>query len=306
MKRTIGIIIMVFLSAFPLSAEADTKIAVLISNEGTPFEEALSGFQDVFRRQGIQAEIDLYRLAGDPARATAIVQKLKNGSAKVLYTIGSLATDTAAGEIHDIPIVACMIVRADNYRKTDNITGVVLEFPLETQFKWIRQFLPNSRNVGVVYNPRENRERIESAVRVAQKMGLVLFAQEADAPRDLPVALDMLERNVDALWGVVDNVVLTPQTTKNILLFSFRNSIPFIGLSESWVKAGALFSLDGDYADIGMQCGEVTLKVLRGTPPGSIPWAPPRKVLHSLNLNTARQMKIRIPDELISTARRVY
>ena len=73
-----------------------------------------------------------------------------------------------------------------------------------------------------------------------------------------------------------------------------------------WVKAGALFSLDWDYRDLGAQCGEMALQVLHGVPPGSIPAAVPRKVLYSVNRNTAQQMKITIPGQFLQGARNVF
>ncbi|MCD6581287.1 MAG: hypothetical protein J7K90_05755 [Desulfuromusa sp.] len=73
-------------------------------------------------------------------------------------------------------------------------------------------------------------------------------------------------RNVGVLYSSKENranvMVLNPKTAKNILLFSFRNKIPFIGLSNAWVKAGALYALERDYDDIGQQSAEQCVQVL--------------------------------------------
>ena len=50
---------------------------------------------------------------------------------------------------------------------------------------------------------------------------------------------------------------MTPQTAEPILLSTLKNKIPLVGLSSSWVKAGALYALDRDYVDIGLQSGEL-------------------------------------------------
>jgi putative ABC transport system substrate-binding protein len=93
---------------------------------------------------------------------------------------------------------------------------------------------------------------------------------------------------------------------KHILLFSFQNRIPFIGLSPPWVKAGALYSLSWDYIDIGMQCGEMALKIFQGLSVQSIPTATPRKVGYVLNLTTANHMKIKVSDDLIRGAYQIF
>ncbi|MCA9452115.1 MAG: hypothetical protein KC584_05745, partial [Nitrospira sp.] len=68
------------------------------------------------------------------------------------------------------------------------------------------------------------------------------YAKQVETPQELPDALDSLPGNADVLWGFTDSVVFSPETVKGILLFSFRNRIPFVGLSTSWVKAGAVYA----------------------------------------------------------------
>jgi len=81
-----------------------------------------------------------------------------------------------------------------------------------------------------------------------------------------------------------------------------RRAVP----SAAWVKAGALYSLDWDYADLGAQCGEIAARVLQGSPPASIPAAAPRKVQYTLNLYTASQMKLKLSDQMIGGAQQTY
>jgi len=123
--------------------------------------------------------------------------------------------------------------------------------------------------------------------------------------QELPDALDSLNKRADVLWGVADQIVLNPQTVKPILLFSLRNRIPFVGLSATWVKAGALYALDRDYKDIGRQCGELALKILQGTAPSALPPVPPRKVVYSVNLKTAHLLKLDLGGQVLQAAQTV-
>jgi putative ABC transport system substrate-binding protein len=187
-----------------------------------------------------------------------------------------------------------------------NTTGVTLDFPLETQFMMLRRFLPEERFVGVLYNPQENGDLIPNASKHANKHKFILVAEEVVLPRDLPAAMDKLVDEVDVLWSVTDRTVMRPQTARQILLFSYRNRIPLVGLSSKWVKSGALYSLDRDYEDIGAQCGEMAIKVLNGSSVDTIPPETPRKLLYSINLKTARHMKLKLPDSLINNASNLY
>ena len=100
--------------------------------------------------------------------------------------------------------------------------------------------------------------------------------------------------------------MLSPQTAEAILLFSFRSGVPFVGLSSSWVKAGALYALDRDYKDLGSQCGELAIKVLQGTKPSMLPIVPPRKTLYSLNQKTADHMKLEFSPLIMKNAQQIF
>ena len=274
------------------------KIAVLVSSNDAPFTETVAGFSDHFAAQGYSAGYEFYRLDGDPAKAGPAVQKIKAGGAKLVFTVGSAATDAAVKGITDIPIVACLVLRTESLKKGGNATGVGLEFPLETQVAWMQRFLPRSSTIGVIYNAGENQQKVDAAAEAARKAGLKLETEQVRSPQDVPAALNNLSKRVDALWGIPDSIMLSPTIAKNVLLFSFRNSIPVVGPSASWVKAGALYSLDWDYADLGRQCGEMADRILKGAQPSSIAVASPRTVKYTLNLVTARQMKLALPEKI--------
>ena len=77
------------------------------------------------------------------------------------------------------------------------------------------------------------------------------------------------------------------------------------GLVLWLVAAGALYALDRNYADIGLQCGEVAGKILGGAKAGSIPVTGPRKVAYSLNLKTASVLNVEFPEDILKGAQQV-
>jgi putative ABC transport system substrate-binding protein len=284
---------------------AEVRVAVIVSQDAAPYEEALGGFRSHLEQQGVKAMIDVYPLHGDGAGADAALQRARQDRVQLLLTLGSLGTQAAMRLVQDTPIIAGLVLKAEDLGRSANTTGVVLEFPVETELRWMQRLLPGQRNVGVLFNPAENQGRIDAAVRAAGEMGLTLHARKVESPKDLPGALDSLNKRAEVLWGIADQVVLNPQTVKPILLFSLHNRIPFVGLSATWVKAGALYALDRDYGDIGRQCAEMALKILQGAAPGSVPPAPPRKVFYSVNMKTARVLKLDIQAGLLQGAQSV-
>jgi putative tryptophan/tyrosine transport system substrate-binding protein len=305
---TLVTVLLFLVDVRPLAVAADSgPILMVTSQETNPYKEVLTGFRQYFaNRNGTTALLEEHSLQGDARKAEQIFKNAKARRVQLILTVGSLATQTALQEAEGIPTIASLILNADELKKSTNATGVVLDFPLETQLQWLRKIMPQSKSVGVLFNPRENRAKIDAATKVAQSLGLTLLTSEVETPQALPEALENLVRRAEILWGITDQTVLSPQTAEPILLFSFRNRIPFTGLSASWAKAGALYALDRDYKDIGMQCGEIAAKILQGTAANTIPPQPPRKVFYALNLKTAEHMKLTIPETLVEGAQQVF
>lgn len=290
-------------------AQAETggvQIAVLTSQDAAPYQEVLAGFRQYLEQHARDVTLIVHPLQGNADRASQELQQIKQEHVQLLFTLGSLATQAAVRNGSELPLLASLILNMDDLKQAKNATGVVLEFPADTQLQWLQKLLPTQLTIGVLFNAGENQEKIAAAAQAARKLGLKLMAREVATPQELPEAMNSLSQQAEVLWGITDKIVLSPQTAEPILLFSFRNRIPFVGLSTSWVKAGALYALDRDYTDLGAQCGELAQRVLQGTPARTLPFATPRKIIYSLNLKTAEHMKITIPQALVEGAAQVF
>lgn len=301
-----GAVLLSHLLVPPCLQSAETKIAVMMSSKAEPFAQTAGGFREFLARQGVQSSYEVITMGEDEEHAAAAVQRLKSIQPQLVLTVGAFATERTLNVFSEVPVVACLVLRTGDLKQHRNATGVGLEFPIRTQFDWIHRILPQARTVGVLYNPGENQEKIEAAAEIARSMGMRLEAEKVSAPTDVPGALNNISRRADVIWGTPDSITLTPVIAKNVLLFSFRQNIPFIGPSATWVKAGALYSLDWDYNDLGAQCGELAWKILNGTRPADLPVAAPRRVQYSVNLSTARQMKVAVSDEIVRGAQKKY
>lgn len=283
------------------------KILILTSSDAAPYKETQEGFLQHLRKQGIQVDVEAYTLKdGTTPDALRALQGANKGEIDLIFTLGTSATASALENSMNIPIILGLVLRADKTINPRRATGVTLEFPLEIQVEMFRRIFPAARTIGVLYDPKDNQQTIDSAVKLFRKTGLRLDAQRVMVPQDLPAALDYMAKSVEVLWGIPDNLVLNAQTAKQILLFSYRNRIPLVGISPEWVKSGALYSLEWDFRDIGAQCGDMALKVMKGTSISTLPPASPRRVLYSVSAKTIRYMKIDVPEAVVRQAYRIY
>jgi len=298
---------LVWIGHQPKPAEAASpKVVIVLSQESSPYADMVQGFRVSLTSAGVQAQIEIHNLKGNSENALNVLRPFKNEPPTMFLTVGSLATQVVLAEHGEVPVIAGLTAHLETFRKKRNLTGVGLEFSLESQFQIMRLILPELGTVGVLYSPKENQETIDSALSVARKLSVKLVPKPVETPRDIPDALESLVNNIDLLWGITDQVAVSPQTAEPIFLFSFRNKIPFAGLSTPWVKAGSFYALERDYGDIGNQCAEIAVKILNKTAPGTIQVVPPRKVLFSINLKTARAMNLKVSQQIISGASQVF
>ena len=110
----------------------------------------------------------------------------------------------------------------------------------------------------------------------------------------------------DAILLLPDATVLTATAMEEAYLLSFRKNIPLLGISEKSVKEGALCALVVDPVHVGRVIGEYATRALKGGNVGQLPPSPPRKFDLFVNLDTARKMGIRLPEEMLRSAKRTF
>jgi putative ABC transport system substrate-binding protein len=117
--------------------------------------------------------------------------------------------------------------------------------------------------------------------------------------KEVPSAIKSMKGRIDAFWILPDTTVVTPQSMELLLLFSFENNLPTLAFSDKYVELGFLMALNIDASDIGRQAAEMAGKILKGTGMSAVPKAPPEKAVLFLNMNTARKLGLRMPEDLV-------
>lgn len=235
-----------------------------------------------------------YATAEIKGRLGAVVE---HEDAEVVVALGAEALGEALHLPPSIAVVyGLVVVPAKNGR--ENITGVYMSPPVSEYVAMVRRYLPELARISVIgsasmmkslagsdsgqvdaYNVGSSAELVNTVIRLGDARSLLL----------LP-----------------DTNLLTGQVMSNVFLFSFRNNIPLLGISETSVKQGALFALVFDPRSVSRQIGEKVRSILGGTAAKDLPAAPPKKYNLYINSNTAQKMGITIPEEMLRKAKRVY
>jgi putative ABC transport system substrate-binding protein len=306
-----------FISPAVLFAQDKQATIIVIMSSGVePYQIALKGFKDELAKQGIAANYNEYDLKGDSEEVDkdAVLQKLKVKSCDLILTVGSGATTFVKGKIEDKPVVFSMVLNpvASGFISTmevgrnSNIAGASMDIPVKKQFSILKSSIPYLKRIVAFYNPRETEAVIRRAQSVAEEFNFSFEAIPISSEKDIINSLNKLTGKQDALWAVADSRVYTPQNTQFIILETLRSGIPFIGISSSFVKAGALISFSCNYRENGQQAAGLAVRILNGESPSNLAIATPEKIEISVNANTAKHIKVQLPENILKEAVNIF
>jgi len=162
------------------------------------------------------------------------------------------------------------------------------------------------KKIGIMYDPSKTKKLVEGYIRESEGSGFEVLTKQVNSIDEVYHAVREFRPQIDCLMIIPDSSVYSTQSTGDVLLFCLRENIPVIGLSSKYVKAGALFSLECNYKELGKKSGELAARILNGDKPSDIPYEHPKKYKLSLNLIVAERIGAVIPKELIEEADDVY
>ncbi len=294
-------LLLLIISSTALSADAPL-VVIIISSEADAYKQVTKNFEAEIQKK--RPEIQFIQMQTGDVKQELL--SIKNVQPVLVFALGSDAVRKANQHMRDQPMLATMILGESALQGKSHATSITLDMPILKQLQWHQRFLPDVKRVGVLYNPKNNQKWVDQANKIADKIGLEIVAVSVESPGDISSALKSLNQRVDSIMAIPDKMVYSSNTAKAVLLFSFRNRIPFVGLSSAWVKAGALYALDWDYSDLGRQSANTALEIINGTKPEKIKSGMPGKSVYQLNLKTAKHMKLEINKKVIAAAEKVY
>jgi putative ABC transport system substrate-binding protein len=296
------------LAGVPAHPGPPATIVLVKSRNLGPYNQAAEGFRKALHSRSPQTQILEIDFPGDTSKESEFFAALERARPRLVVTIGTQATLSVTRRVHDVPVVFSLVLASGESGlllnpKPPNLTGATMDIPVALQFERLKEVIPDLKRVGVIFNPSLSQEAVHHARAAASKSELQLVEIPVENEAQVMREMERLKGKVDVLWSVADSTVFTPRSVDSILLRTLRDGIPFVGLSPSFVRAGALLSFSCDYEDVGAQSAEQALEILEGKAPDKIAVTNPRQVSLYLNLNTARTIRLEVSQKVRSDSR---
>lgn len=258
---------------------APLRVQVVLSERGGAYQEFSDALRDALRAQQVIVNVSDGNAADDADLIVAV--GMKSASASV-----------AANK----PVLNVFVPKA-GYDKLAKPAGgarssaIYIDQPLERQVSLLVAALPKAGEVGVLYTTPP--PGLSSLRRLLAERNLQLHEQ-AVGQNSLFDALEDVLAKSDVLLVLPDIEIYNAGTIRNILLAAYRKQVPLIGISQSYVKAGALCAIYSTPAQIAQQAAEAVGQFAAS---GKLPPSQyPKEFEVSVNAQVARSLDLPIKD----------
>ena len=112
----------------------------------------------------------------------------------------------------------------------------------------------------------------------------------------------MTKDRPDGFLALMDPVLNSYR--KRIRDFLAENRLPAMFENKDWVEAGGLISYGASYSDAHRRAATLMDKILKGAKPADIPVEQPTRFELFINLKTAKQIGVTIPQTVLYRADR--
>ncbi len=290
--------------SFPTAVPAAQEIAILKSADIAAYTQTVTAFTEALGPSFVYSTYDLH---GDAQEGRKLARKVRASDASLVLAVGLKAAIAAKLELVDVPVIYCMVIDPSRYDlKAPNLTGLLLEIPIERHLSAVRQALPAVRRIGVLYDPAKSQSLVDDARRQARMQGFELIAKGVASDRDVAAAARQVMSQIDLLWLIPDSTVLSEDSLRFLLDLAMEHNIPTVGFSPEFVRSGALLSLSVSYADTGRQAAQLGKRFLNGEgldAGGRL--VPPSHSRITINLRTLRFLGLTIPPDMLRQAESV-
>jgi putative ABC transport system substrate-binding protein len=241
----------------------------------------------------VRLKVDIIVVAG----ADPVVRAAKNATKTIpIVMVGSGSDPVKAGLIDSLA------------RPGGNVTGLTL---LTTELggkrlELLKEAVPKLASVAVLYdpaNPANVLEIKEVLPAAARTLKLTIQPWEVRVTDDFDRVFATLKQRPDGLY-VIPSALMSANQNR-IVGFASKSRLPSMYTRGEAVDAGGLMSYGADLVDRYQRVAYYVDRILKGAKAADLPVEQPTKFELAINMKTAKQIEVTIPQSLLYRADKV-
>lgn len=242
-----------------------------------------------------------YNAEGDLNLLPNLVEKIKQEKPDLIFALTTPVAQALQLEIKDTPIILAGITDPlatglveDLTKPGANMSGVTDAIDINKHLSLMLDLQPHIRTLGIIYTSSDDsgQRQMQLAKETAEKLGLQVKVQGISQAVDLSLAAQTLSQEVDALYVGADNMVAS--AFDNLVTITDQVGIAIYPSIDTLISQGGLAGLAIDQKTIGLQAGQMGLRVLKGQEISQLPIEYVAQQEQVYNSDTLKRLKLQI------------
>jgi putative tryptophan/tyrosine transport system substrate-binding protein len=276
-------------------------------------EAFIQGLRELGYVEGQNIGIEYRWADGNFERLPDLAAELVSLKVAVMVATVTQASLAAKNATATIPIVMVAVgspvearLVASLARPGANITGTstMADEVVGKQLGLLKETLPNISRVAALWNPANpvfQASQLRQAESAAKALPVTLQKLEARDPAEIDHAFTTISKEgTKALIVLADPVFTTHR--KQIADLSLKHRLPAITGPKEVADAGLLMSYGASFTESYRRAATYVDKILKGAKPGEMPIERPTKFDFVVNLKTAKQIGVMLPQSILYRA----
>jgi putative ABC transport system substrate-binding protein len=241
----------------------------------------------------VRLKVDIIVVAG----GNTLIRAAKNATKTIPIVMAGAAPDPVeAGFVESLA------------RPGGNVTGLALLVSelAGKRLELFKEAVPKLTRVAVLHDPAlpPNVLQLKEVQAAAPALGLTIQPWEVRVTDDFDrVFAGLNKQRPDGLYVIAGRLVTTNR--KRIVGFALKSRLPSMYSSREAVDAGGLIYYGADLADSYRRVAYYVDRILKGAKPADLPVEQPTKFELVINLKTAKQIGLTIPQSVLYRADKV-
>ena len=293
------------------------KIGVIL--QGGPWYAVVEGLRDGLKDLGLiegkHFLLDIHDTGGNLGAVEDTARKLERDKINIIYTAATSVSLAAQKATDKTPIVfvagtnpVTVKLVASIREPGGRLTGVHVRATdlIGKRLELLKEIIPDLHRVITFYDP-ENRSAIEGAKEAreaARLLGLELIERQVASVEELRKALQAFKRGEADAFVAVSDAMIDSQM-QFLIDMSREKKLPTMLYELVAVDQGGLASYSADFKDAGHLSAKYVQQILAGASPAHLPVEGIDRLKFVINLKTARQIGLKIPEPILIRADRV-
>jgi len=213
---------------------------------------------------------EIYDLSKDDRPPVTILRVINDSNPGAVIAIGLRAARSSVA-MSDHPVVFSQVFNYEHHELLQkNSRGVAALPPVDAQIAAWKEVDPSVKRIGLIIG-EGHEELVAAAELAAQRHDIDLVVQIARSDQETLYFFRRMIRDVDGLWLLPDNRILSSRVLQQMLAEAKQRRFPVSVPSESMLSLGAMISMTTQASDIAETIADVVRKIAAGNIEGVSP-----------------------------------